>query len=986
LHHLKSFTVTLGILALAQIAPSWAVELVRDGRPMAAIFVEEGRNAFVRLAADELQRCVRKSTGAELPINPDRPDQWPNRVLVGRMARLGDPALAERVWQEDEVYRKATERDLILAGLDEGKSVIYWANSAVWWPKLGTLFAVYGFLRDTVGVRWLFPGELGEEVPQRRSISVRPFERLDRPAFHQRLIWSKSIWGQKDYWAWCYRNGSIPHLKGINAPHAYNGLLPTKEYMEDHLEYFALWEGKRLPIQFCTTHPDLLRIVVERCRKRFDKEPRRVEVSLSPNDNPNFCQCLHCRALDIDGRDSTHDVTSASRRVFTFANQVARELAKTHPGKKVGCYAYWNHREVPSDFTLEPNVVVHFAPHAGGVRRSWYEPEQREIDVRLLTEWRALAQEMSIHEYFGLNYGGIPRTVAWLVADELKVLRDLGIRNFTTEGFDAWAVNGFDYYAMLRLFWDPDRPVEDILSEWCEAMFGPAKEPMERYYLRLKRQSEQTREIELSEIFFTGDCLRDLRGLTDEASGLVGKGKYRERLEFVDGPLRLVELTMDVIGSYRAYERTGGKDEGIVARLDVASRKRTEFFESLRGTRAIDFWGFRLPRGYAFATNVEAFLRTAQASFRLIVRPTGHAPTIDGVIDDLCWQRAFRAGDFVELRKGGVMDPPTDVWLAYDETAFYAALRCHDPAAPDLNDKATKRDGRVWADNDVELFLRPPRSAPFFQLICNSRGTAFDARYVNDKQDLNWDPEWGRATVVGNRQWTAEISLPWKELGVAPPSPGDLWTGNVARHHSRGNCDTYSSWRPVLTGSFVEARNLGKVEFVSGPGENLLPNGGFEASRSGVPADWAAERTDITTPSVSSDRSAVGLRSACLRMDKATMGMRQGMYSRRIPIEASRPYVLSYFARIEGGRHPMQMGGKNGWNALTGEAVWLDAAGKSLRRDWLTRLSLRRDIWQHVSWNLTSPERAERMVVNFIIRNHTGTTWVDEVVLRTAKP
>ena len=190
----------------------------------------------------------------------------------------------------------------------------------------------------------------------------------------------------------------------------------------------------------------------------------------------------------------------------------------------------------------------------------------------------------------------------------------------------------------------------------------------------------------------------------------------------------------------------------------------------------------------------------------------------------------------------------------------------------------------------------------------------------------------------------------------------------------------------MLTGSFVEARNLGKVEFVSGPGENLLPNGGFEASRSGVPADWAAERTDITTPSVSSDRSAVGLRSACLRMDKATMGMRQGMYSRRIPIEASRPYVLSYFARIEGGRHPMQMGGKNGWNALTGEAVWLDAAGKSLRRDWLTRLSLRRDIWQHVSWNLTSPERAERMVVNFIIRNHTGTTWVDEVVLRTAKP
>jgi len=893
-----------------------------------------------------------------------------------------DGALAQREWQEDEVFRRATADTLILTGLDEGNSVIYWSNSAVWWPKLGSLFAVYAFLREVVCVRWLFPGELGEEVPQRRSIAVEPFERLDRPAFHQRVIWSKSLSGHHDFWQWCYRNGSTPHLKSINAPHAYGRLLPPKEFMADHPDYFALWQGRRLPTQLCTTHPDVLKIVTQRVRQRFDQEPRQIEVSLSPNDNTSFCQCERCRALDIDGEDSVHGGPSVSRRVFTFVNQVARELARTHPEKKVGCYAYWAHREVPKGLELEPNVVVHFAPHAGGVAHNWYEPEQRATDVRLLTEWRQLAPEMSIHEYFGLNYGGVPRTLAWVLADELRVLQGLGIRNFTTEGFDCWAASGFDYYAMMQLFWNPHRSVSEILREWCEAMFGAAADPMEQYFLRLKRQVELTHEIEFSETFFSPDCLADLRRLIDDAGRLAPEGRHRHRVEFLEGPLRLVELTMDVVRLHEEYQKTGGKNEAAVARLAAAGRKRTDFLESLRNTRAIDFWGFRLPREYAFASNVEAFLRTGQSSFRLSVTRTDAAPSIDGVLDDPCWRTAFRAGDFIELRNGRLMDPKTDAWFASDEEGFYAAVRCHDPAAPDLADKATERDGRVWADNDVELFLQPPGSGTFFQFICNSLGTPFDARYVDDKQDVTWDPDWRWATKVSDGAWTAEIMVPWRELGASPPAVDNVWRGNIARHHAGPGVDTYSSWRPVLEGAFVQARNLGNVEFVGEPEANLLPNGGFEARDDGLPEGWAVERRDVTRPYLTRELSAVGQQSICLSMENPVMGMRQGLHCRRVKVEPDTPYTLSYHCRVEGGRDPLQMGGDNGWNALTGELVWLDVQGKCLRRDWLTPRTLRRDLWQYQQWEKTSPAGTTQAVFNMIIRNHTGKTWVDEVALR----
>ena len=970
---------------LAGSAPLGAVELVRDGKPVAAIVLPEGARGFLTYAAEELQTYVKLASGAELPIDPPDRERWPNTVLLGRAASEADPELAGRVWQEDEVCMKATADTLLLTGLDDGKTVIYWSNSEVWWPKLGTLFSVYAFLREHVGVRWYLPEPLGEEVPKRRSIAVAPFESLRRPVFHQRLMWSKTLWSRHEYWAWCYRNGSTPSLKGINAPHAYSGLVPPQAYLREKPELFALVDGRRTATQICTTNPEVLEIVVARCRARFDEKPRLQEVSLSPNDNTKFCECPRCTALDTDGLDPGCELPSVSRRVFTFVNQVARELTKTHPGKRVGCYAYWRHREVPKGLRLEPNVVVHFAPHAGwaGIGQcGWLDPRQREGDIALLGGWRALAEEMSIHEYFGLNYGGIPRTLAWIIADQLRILRDLGIRHFTTEGLDGWAGNGFDYYAMLQLFWDPDLDVADILDDWTGGMFGPAADPMKRYILQLKQQSEETRSIRLSEELFSPEHLRDLRILMDEALRLAPEGRHRERVRYFEGPLRLVELTMPVIQLYRAYEATGGKDEAAREQLFLASRRRTAFLESLRGTHAIDFWAFRLPKELAFASNVEAFLRTSDQTFCLTARETTTPPTIDGLLEDACWGTAVRAGGFAELRKGQAMEPSTDAWLAFDSEFLYAAARCHEPAVERLKDEPRERDKGAWRDNDFEVFLRPPSGNVFFQLITNTVGSMFDARYVDDQQDLAWNPEWERAVRVGSSSWTVELRLPWRALGGAVPTPGTEWHGNLARHHVvPGTGETYSSWRPVLEGSFVEGRNLGKLRFVEAAASGLLPNSGFEKAGGKLADGWFIERADGEQPVATEETAAAGLRSILFEMKEPRIGLRQAMYSGRVPVRAGGAYRFTYHCRVDGGRDPLQMGGDNGWNAMTGAVVWIDGEGKGIRQDWVTARDLRRRVWQKQTFEVTAPANAVKASALLLIRNHPGKTWVDEVVL-----
>ena len=952
---------------------------------MAAVILPDGARGFLKHAAEEMRTYVKLATGAELPINPPDRERWPNKVFLGRAAADADSEVAKRTWQEDDVYMKATADALFLTGLDNGKTVIYWSNSEVWWPKLGTLFAVYAFLREHVGVRWYWPDPLGEEVPARRSIAVAPFESFRRPAFHQRLMWSKTLWSRHEYWAWSYRNGTIPSLKGINAPHAYSGLVPPQTYLREKPELFALVDGRRVATQFCTTDPEVLEIVVARCRATFDEKPRRQEVSLSPNDNTKFCECARCTALDTDGIDPGCELPSVSRRVFVFVNEVAREIARTHPGKLVGCYAYWRHREIPRGLRLEPNVVVHFAPHAGwsGIGGcGWLDPRQRQGDIALLKGWRALAAEMSIHEYFGLNYGGVPRTLAWVIADQLRILRDLGIRHFTTEGLDGWAGNGFDYYAMLRLFWDPDLRVADILDDWAGGLFGPAADPMKRYVLRLKDQSEKTRSISLSEELFSLGCLRDLRSLMDEALRLAPEGRHLDRVRYFEGPLRLVELTMPVIRLYRAYEATGGKDEAAREQLFQASRRRTEFLESLRGTHAIDFWAFRLPKELAFASNVEAFLRTSSQAFCLTARQTAAPPTVDGLLTDGCWKTAGRAGGFAELRKGQAMAPPTDAWLAYDSEFLYAAARCHEPAARKLKDEPRERDRGAWRDNDFEVFLQPPGSNVFFQLITNTLGSVFDARYVDNDQDLAWNPDWERAVRVDASSWTVELRLPWRALGEAAPKAGAEWRGNLARHHVvPGKGETYSSWRPVLEGSFVEARNLGQLRFEETAARGLLLNSGFEEPAERLAEGWTIERAKGEQPMLTDETAAAGLRSIRFEMKEPREGLRQAIYSARVPVQAGKPYRFTYHCRVDGGRNPLQMGGDNGWNAMTGAVVWIDSQGKGIRQDWVTARGLRRRVWQEQVFKVTAPEDAVKASALLLILNHPGKTWVDEVVL-----
>jgi hypothetical protein len=107
---------------------------------------------------------------------------------------------------------------------------------------------------------------------------------------------------------------------------------------------------------------------------------------------------------------------------------------------------------------------------------------------------------------------------------------------------------------------------------------------------------------------------------------------------------------------------------------------------------------------------------------------------IDGKLDDAAWQHALTYTNvylYGERTAGG---PATTFRLLWDERYLYVAWECHDS---DLQAQARPRDGEVWLDDCVEIFILPdPTTRVYWELIITPAQSIFDA--LHTKRTHQW--------------------------------------------------------------------------------------------------------------------------------------------------------------------------------------------------------------------------------------------------------
>ncbi|MBE6699128.1 MAG: DUF4838 domain-containing protein [Ruminococcaceae bacterium] len=101
----------------------------------------------------------------------------------------------------------------------------------------------------------------------------------------------------------------------------------------------------------CLTDETIYNTVLSNVRKSLETDPTAKIVSISQNDNKNYCECENCAAI-------TAEEGSPSGTLLRFVNRIAADLAPDYPDLTIDTLAYQDTLPAPKITKPAPNVCV----------------------------------------------------------------------------------------------------------------------------------------------------------------------------------------------------------------------------------------------------------------------------------------------------------------------------------------------------------------------------------------------------------------------------------------------------------------------------------------------------------------------------------------------------------------------------------------------------------------------------------------------------
>lgn len=179
-------------------------------------------------------------------------------------------------------------------------------------------------------------------------------------------------------------------------------------------------------------------------------------------------------------------------------------------------------------------------------------------------------------------------------------------------------------------------------------------------------------------------------------------------------------------------------------------------------------------------------------------------PKIDGQLDDIQWQQATIATDFIDNNPefGKPAFRKTEVRVVYDNAAIYVAAMLYDNPQ-EIRQQLTERDNEGFQNTDFfsvafdtyndkqnafRFLVTPANVQSDIRISSALRGTD------NDGYDYNWDAVWESKTSITTDGWIVEMKIPYSAIRFSS-SPDQTWGVNFSRYIRRRNETSY--WNPV---------------------------------------------------------------------------------------------------------------------------------------------------------------------------------------------
>ena len=552
-----------------------AITLVDSGQTKVTIIIGKKAGSTEKQASKELQLFLKKITGATVPIKTEG-----NAEVNGKSIVIGTPATCKLIAE------KQTSFKIKEAGLGRDGLMINCSGNGLYLigqNPPGALYAAYALLEDHLGVRWYFPGELGEYVAKSKSIKLPQINDIQKPSIQFRGMHAvaggggvKNKVGSDALKLWMSRNKmnnqGITFTKSyekrdVQLMKAQGHYLSTQTHFshwlnghshyEDHPEFFPLLKGKRVANRpsgynknhfeyhnYCLSNKEMVNVVAKSMRKFLEMFPETEVLGINQEDSSDWCECEPCK-----------EIGAPTDRLHTFVNRLADELGPVLDNRYLATQAYQQTGRPPVKVKPHDKVLIYYALITQCSKHTWGESCSKLSNLsKELTQWLRHKNKVIAYTYHANLFTGYPIPLAFHTLGSMKFYDKIGVSGWHPEissdnpggrplGRDKRLLWGDEfyskklaYYTATKGLWNSKVNLKDIKQDFFKNFYGHAGPAMRKYYEGLEAAWRDTQKVRYKDIrlynynpsmgvdFLNPDILEELKKNINKAQDLAKSG------------------------------------------------------------------------------------------------------------------------------------------------------------------------------------------------------------------------------------------------------------------------------------------------------------------------------------------------------------------------------------------------------------------------------------------------------------------------------
>ena len=372
------------------------------------------------------------------------------------------------------------------------KDIFYYAT------KRGPLNALYCFLEDKLGIKWIYPGEKGIAFKKKTFIeladrldfawelpyemckvrmgiwmhnSVPPLNKFVPEELRLSSEYMDSVGKENLHWSTRMRLG----VK-IKIPYRHAFTRWWDKYGKIHPEYFGLNPyGKRgldekykKRVKLCLSNP----AVVTQIIKDWQETGLKKYINICENDGTmGFCRCKNCMALDTRTENETFYEHLTDRYVY-FWNRVAEAAVKLRPDVIISTYVYSYYRHKPRRERIEypDNLLLGMVPAL------------MEDNNKFFSGWKNAGAKKVFLRPNDLC-AGLPlyRGLDKYIYDKFQASKKFDLFGVDYDGRCGVRSIDFEYFTVIKMVTCPEKSFSEIEDEYCSA-YGTAAGAVKKFY------------------------------------------------------------------------------------------------------------------------------------------------------------------------------------------------------------------------------------------------------------------------------------------------------------------------------------------------------------------------------------------------------------------------------------------------------------------------------------------------------------------------